>query len=144
MRQRSSVSASSEKYVKPGVKVLDLGTGSGILGIAALKLGADYVFGTDLDENAIVAVHENLACERDPGRRSSAVIQGNIIDDEAAQDAGWHTSCYDIAVANILAAGYHPDARDEVRVPLKDQARIFISFRYHRYEGAGGARGARG
>ena len=50
-----------EKYVKPGVRVLDLGTGSGILGITALKLGADFVFGTDLDENAITAVHENLA-----------------------------------------------------------------------------------
>ena len=48
------------KYVNSQSKVLDVGTGSGILGIAALKLGAKEVFGTDLDENAIVAVHENL------------------------------------------------------------------------------------
>ena len=45
-----------KKYVVPGCQVLDVGTGSGILGITALKLGAGSVFGTDLDENAITAV----------------------------------------------------------------------------------------
>lgn len=90
-----------EKFVKPGVKVLDLGTGSGILGITALKLGADYVYGTDLDENAISAVHENLAANDIPEERFG-VIQGNIIDDKAVQDAAGY-ECYDIAVANILA-----------------------------------------
>ena len=90
-----------EKYVKPGVKVLDLGTGSGILGIAALKLVADYVFGTDLDENAITAVHENLAANEIPEEKFG-VIQGNIIDDKAVQDEVKY-EYYDIAVANILA-----------------------------------------
>ncbi|MBR6615017.1 MAG: 50S ribosomal protein L11 methyltransferase [Lachnospiraceae bacterium] len=90
-----------EKFVKPGVKVLDLGTGSGILGITALKLGADYVYGTDLDENAISAVHENLAANDIPEEKFG-VIQGNIIDDKAVQDAAGY-ECYDIAVANILA-----------------------------------------
>ena len=90
-----------EKYVTPGVKVLDLGTGSGILGITALKLGADYVYGTDLDENAITAVHENLEANQIPEDKFG-VIQGNIIDDKAVQDAAGY-ECYDIAVANILA-----------------------------------------
>ena len=90
-----------EKYVTPGAKVLDLGTGSGILGITALKLGADYVYGTDLDENAITAVHENLAANDIPEDKFG-VIQGNIIDDKAVQDAAGY-ECYDIAVANILA-----------------------------------------
>ena len=90
-----------EKYVTTGVKVLDLGTGSGILGITALKLGADYVYGTDLDENAITAVHENLEANQIPEDKFG-VIQGNIIDDKAVQDAAGY-ECYDIAVANILA-----------------------------------------
>lgn len=90
-----------EKYVKPGVKVLDLGTGSGILGITALKLGADYVYGTDLDENAITAVHENLAANEIPEEKFG-VIQGNIIDEKAVQDAAGY-ECYDVTVANILA-----------------------------------------
>ena len=90
-----------EKYVTPGAKVLDLGTGSGILGITALKLGADYVYGTDLDENAITAVHENLESNQIPEDKFG-VIQGNIIDDKAVQDAAGY-ECYDIAVANILA-----------------------------------------
>ena len=69
------------KYVNDQSVILDVGTGSGILGIAALKLGAKQVFGTDLDENAIVAVRENLeANDISPDRFQ--VVQGNIIDDK--------------------------------------------------------------
>ncbi len=89
------------KYVTPETKLLDVGTGSGILGIAALKLGAKEVFGTDLDENAITAVGENLE-SNDIGSDRFTVVQGNIIDDKELQDqAGYE--CYDVAVANILA-----------------------------------------
>ena len=89
------------KYVTPETKLLDVGTGSGILGIAALKLGAKEVFGTDLDENAITAVGENLE-SNDIGVDRFTVVQGNIIDDKEIQDqAGYE--CYDVAVANILA-----------------------------------------
>jgi len=89
------------KYVTEESCVLDVGTGSGILGIAALKLGAKQVFGTDLDENAITAVKENLEANAVAPERFT-VVQGNIIDDEAIkQQAG--KECYDIAVANILA-----------------------------------------
>ncbi len=90
-----------DKYIKGGEKILDVGTGSGILGIAALKLGASEAFGTDLDENAVVAVRENLEANHIPAEKFG-VVQGNIIDDKAIQDqAGYE--CYDIVVANILA-----------------------------------------
>ena len=59
-----------KKYVKPGDEVLDVGTGSGILGITALKLGAKEVWGTDLDENAITAVGENLGLTPFPATAS--------------------------------------------------------------------------
>lgn len=89
------------KYVNNTSKVLDIGTGSGILGIAALKLGAGSVFGTDLDENAICAVAENLEANGIP-KGQFQVVQGNIIDDEAIScQVG--DEAYDIAVANILA-----------------------------------------
>ena len=82
-------------------RFLDVGTGSGILGIAALLLGAKEVKGTDLDENAISAVHENMASNQIAPERFQ-VIQGNIIEDKNVQEwAG--TGCYDIVVANILA-----------------------------------------
>jgi len=90
-----------KNYLSEGCRVLDVGTGSGIMGIAALKMGAGSVFGTDLDENAVKAVAENLEAngvliEKFP------MVQGNIIDDEKVQrEAGF--ACYDIAVANILA-----------------------------------------
>lgn len=68
------------------MRILDLGTGSGILGITALKLGAGSVFGTDLDENAITAVHENLEANGIPEEKFG-VVQGNIIDEKEVQDA---------------------------------------------------------
>ena len=59
----------AEKAVDSGTKLLDVGTGSGILGITALKLGAKEVWGTDLDENAITAVGENLEANGISGER---------------------------------------------------------------------------
>lgn len=90
-----------QKYITPESCVLDVGTGSGILGIAALLLGAKEVRGTDLDENAISAVKENMASnEIEPERFQ--VCQGNIIEEKAVQEwAGMER--YDIVVANILA-----------------------------------------
>ena len=90
-----------EKYVTPDSEVLDVGTGSGILGITALKLGAKHVFGTDLDENAITAAGENLEANGIAPEQFK-VVQGNIIDDKAVQDEVKY-EYYDIAVANILA-----------------------------------------
>ncbi len=89
------------KYVHQESRILDVGTGSGILGIAALKLGAKEVKGTDLDDNAIVAARENLESNQISPDKFQ-VIQGNIIDDKEIQDwAGYE--CYDIVAANILA-----------------------------------------
>lgn len=90
-----------KKYVNPQTLLLDVGTGSGILGITALKLGAREVFGTDLDENAIHAVKENLEANQIPGEKFQ-VLQGNIIDDKNVQEAAGFEK-YDVVVANILA-----------------------------------------
>ena len=89
------------KYVTPETVLLDVGTGSGILGITALKLGAKAVFGTDLDENPITAVGENLEANGIDSEKF-AVLQGNIIDDKDVQDAAGYEK-YDVVVANILA-----------------------------------------
>lgn len=111
------------KYMTPGAKVLDVGTGSGILGITALKLGAGEVFGTDLDENAIVAVGENMEANDISGDKFQ-VLQGNIIDDRDVQDrAGYE--CYDIVVANILAPVIIM-LQEEIAVHLK-KGGIFIT-----------------
>ena len=89
------------KYLKDGDRILDVGTGSGILSIAALKLGAGYALGTDLDPCAVTAVKENMEVN---GLKEDQydVILGNIIDDPKVQsEAG--EEAYDIVTANILA-----------------------------------------
>ena len=90
-----------KKYVKEGCELLDVGTGSGILGIVALKLGAKHVLGTDLDPCAVPAVAENKEANQIVDETFDMVI-GNIIDDKAIQDQAGYEK-YDIVTANILA-----------------------------------------
>ena len=89
------------KYVSENTKILDVGCGSGILGMLALKFGAEHSVGTDLDPCAIDATHENMEVNGIAKDRYEVMI-GNIIDDKEVQDkAGYE--CYDIVAANILA-----------------------------------------
>lgn len=90
-----------KKYVTPDTEMLDVGTGSGILGIVALKLGAKHVLGTDLDPCAVPAVAENKEANQIVDETFDIVI-GNIIDDKAIQDQAGYEK-YDIVTANILA-----------------------------------------
>lgn len=110
-----------KKYVTEDTELLDVGTGSGILGIIALKLGIKHVVGTDLDPCAVPAVAENLENNGLGTGASTDIIDaselvnpkfeliiGNIIDNKEVQDQVGYEK-YDIVVANILA---------EVLVPL--------------------------
>ena len=90
-----------KKYVNKDTQILDVGTGSGILSIAALKLGAAHAVGTDLDPCAISAVKENLEANAVPVTDMDMIL-GNIIDDKTIQDEVGYEK-YDIVVANILA-----------------------------------------
>ena len=89
------------KYVTEKTRILDVGCGSGILGMLALKFGAAYSVGTDLDPCAIEATYENMEVNG-IAKDQYEVMIGNIIDDKAVQDKVGY-GCYDIVVANILA-----------------------------------------
>lgn len=95
------------KYLKNDDCVLDVGTGSGILSIVALKTGAKSALATDLDPCAIEAFAENMD-RNDLGDADKELIIGNIIDDKSVQDRCGYKK-YDMVCANILA---------EVLIPL--------------------------
>ena len=100
-----------QKYITPETFLLDVGTGSGILALLALKLGIRGAVGTDLDPCAIPAIEDNCAAnDVDPGLFE--VILGNLIDDPQVQDRVGEGR-YDVVLANIL-----PD----VLIPLTPQA----------------------
>ena len=89
------------KYITPETKLLDVGTGSGILAILSLMFGAKKAVGTDLDPCALEAVKENsLVNGIDP--KDFTMMIGNIITEKEVQDQVGY-ECYDIVVANILA-----------------------------------------
>lgn len=89
-----------EKYVRPGMRVLDLGCGSGILSIASLLLGAGSAFGCDVDEKAVDIAYENAALNG-LGKDRYTLRAGDVLSDAGLQkELG---GGYDIIVANIVA-----------------------------------------
>ena len=85
-------SSDVQEQVRPGMRVLDLGTGSGILAVAAVKLGAGAVLAIDTDPVAIDVARQN--CEHNGVAGAVTVVQGSL--DQATDD-------YDLVVVNILA-----------------------------------------
>ena len=89
-----------EKLVKPGMKVLDLGCGSGILSIAALLLGADSAFACDIDEKAVDVAYENAALNG-VGKDRYTVRAGDVTSDQKLRkEMGGN---WNIVVANIVS-----------------------------------------
>ncbi|MBO8164123.1 MAG: 50S ribosomal protein L11 methyltransferase [Brevibacillus sp.] len=82
-----------EKYVKPGDRVYDVGTGTGILSIAAAKLGAAEILALDLDEVAVRSAQSNVKINKVSGQIT--VKQNNLLDNIEGPA--------DLVVANILA-----------------------------------------
>ena len=95
------------KYLTKDTVLLDVGTGSGILGILSLMYGGKRVVGTDLDPCAVEAVAANSEANGIAPSRFE-MLTGNIITDQEVRDRVGY-GCYDIVAANILA---------EVLVPL--------------------------
>ena len=94
-----------KEHIKKGDRILDVGTGSGILSILAIMYGAGYCVGTDLDNCTIEAVKENKQANSIPDKAFDLII-GNIIDDATTQDSVHDhigDNGADIVMANILA-----------------------------------------
>ena len=112
-----------KKYMTPGAQILDVGCGSGILGMLALKFGAGHSLGTDLDPCAIDATHENMEANGIEASQYEVMI-GNLIDDKAVQDKVGYDK-YDIVAANILADVLVP--MTPVVVPAMKPGGIYIT-----------------
>ena len=107
--------AALEKFSKPGVRVLDLGCGSGILGIGALILGCDSCLGVDIDPKAPDVVMSNAALNG-IGADKMTAWAGDIIADSSlrARIGGG----YQLVLANIVA---------DVIIPLSAVVRQFMA-----------------
>ncbi|MBQ7400186.1 MAG: 50S ribosomal protein L11 methyltransferase [Clostridia bacterium] len=93
-----------EKYMEKSsgnVQVLDMGCGSGILGIAASLLGAEFITAVDIDENSARIAGENFA-ENKIAKNKYKVLAGNILNDQNFYDKVTARKC-DLIAANIVA-----------------------------------------
>ena len=106
-----------EENIMPGNSVIDVGTGSGILMIAAEKLGATDIYGTDIDELAVEATKENLELNK-ISSETAQVYLGDLI--SVVKDKQ-----FDVVVANILADVILLLLKDIFKVVKKDGLIIF-------------------
>ena len=90
-----------ENLVKPGFHCLDLGSGSGILSIAALRLGAETAIGIDIDPKAEDIARENAAYNGFAAPAFTA-LTGNVTEDRALMDS-LAAKEYDLVLVNIVA-----------------------------------------
>ena len=90
-----------ERLVKPGASCLDLGSGSGILSIAALRLGAASAIGVDIDPKAEDIARENAAYNGFASPEFTA-LTGNVTEDHKLMDTLKQNS-YDLVLVNIVA-----------------------------------------
>ena len=97
-----------EEVIKPGDSVIDVGTGSRILMIAAERLGASEIYGTDIDEMAVAAAKENLELNSIDNTKAK-VYKGDLI--SVVKDKK-----FDVVVANILA--------DVLLILIKDISKV--------------------
>ncbi|MBQ2753771.1 MAG: 50S ribosomal protein L11 methyltransferase [Firmicutes bacterium] len=90
-----------QERLEEGDRVLDIGSGSGILSIASLLLGAKEADAIDIDPNAVDTAYSNAAMNG-IGKDTYHVISGNVLGDEAIHN-GYKGQGYDVVVANIVA-----------------------------------------
>lgn len=114
-----------KKYIHPETQLLDVGTGSGILSIIGVKLGAKHAMATDIDPNAIRATQENLEINHVADK--AEVHRVNILDPEEAKTFAEENQGrkYDVIVANILADVIIP--LSGLVTPLLKDGGIFIT-----------------
>ena len=90
-----------EQYIRPGAACLDLGSGSGILSIAALRLGAAKAIGVDIDPKAEDIARENAAYNQFAAPEFTA-LTGNVTTDRPLMDK-LAENVYDVVLVNIVA-----------------------------------------
>ena len=105
------------KYLKSKDRIVDVGCGSGILGILSVKLGASFVLGLDIDQDAIENAAENLSLNQ---------VENSVEIRQAAVSAGLSENPFDLAVANLNKREIF-ESFDSIRIAVKDNGMLIFS-----------------